>query len=249
MERKATLLALMKQAYEQEQTFVAALAEEERSQVGTYEEWSAKDLVAHNAAWIGRLAEDLLTVAQGRTPAGPEDWDGFEPENERIFEAHRAHTWEEVLAIAGDAHRALVERVDELTEDGLASCDVLPWQEERPLWRVIVGTAYFHPVAHLSGYYRGRGDSGRAGELIGGVAQSMVGLDDSPSWRGAVQYNLACHHSLLGQKDAAIEELRQALALNPELVEWSKEDPDLDPIREEPACQQIYSEIDAVRGT
>jgi tetratricopeptide (TPR) repeat protein len=51
---------------------------------------------------------------------------------------------------------------------------------------------------------------------------------------GVVQYNLACHYALAGETETAIKKLREALELNPELAEWSKEDSDLASIREEP---------------
>ena len=245
MERKATLLALIEQAYEQERALVAALTAEERAQPGTYEHWSAKDLIAHNAAWVGRLADDLLAAAEGRPTTRSEDWDGFEHENERIFEAYRTHTWDELLEFAGQVHGALVERVSELSEEALASTDALPRQGERPLWRLIAGTAGIHPVSHCSGYYGSSGDQTRAGAVLGDVTRAMASLDDSPGWQGTVHYNLACHHSLLGRKVEAIEELRRALGLNRELIEWSKEDPDLESIRGEPACERIYAEIGA----
>ena len=56
-------------------------------------------------------------------------------------------------------------------------------------------------------------------------------FDNSPTWHGVVQYNLACQYALLGQPESAIHALRQALQLNPDLLEWSKQDPDLDSIR------------------
>jgi hypothetical protein len=39
----------------------------------------------------------------------------------------------------------------------------------------------------------------------------------------------------------AISNLRESYGLNPSLVEWSKQDPDLDPIREMPEFQALYS--------
>jgi len=55
-----------------------------------------------------------------------------------------------------------------------------------------------------------------------------------------VKYNLACHYSLLGAAAEAIRELQESLALNPGLIDWSKQDPDLDAIRGEPEYQAMY---------
>lgn len=237
MERKRILLRLIARAYQEEKTLVTELTEDERSRVGTLEQWSAKDVIAHNAAWKGRFAANLLAVSRGQAPTRTED---YEQENVALFNEHQTKSWEEVEGLAEEAYLALVERVQELKEEKLGSNEVFPWQEDRPLWRMIIGNAYNHPLIHISEFFRNRGESRRAGELIGEMARSVVDLDSSPSWQGTVRYNLACHHSLLGQKEEAIEELREALRLNPDLTEWSKEDPDLEPIRGEPGYQALY---------
>lgn len=239
MSRKVILLDLIARAYAEEKRFIAALTREERSRAGTLDQWAAKDVIAHNAAWKGRMAENLLAVSEGGAPQRGEDFD-FDRENAALFEEHRAKSWDEVLALADRAYLGLVEQIDGLGEDELASCEVFHWQKDRPLWRLIVGTGYNHPYIHMAEHYRNRGDSVRAGELIGEMAKSLVDLDDSPTWQGVVRYNVACHYSLLGHKGAAINELRAALELNPELEGWSKQDPDLDPIRGEPGYQSIY---------
>ena len=237
MERKPILLTLLARAYEEEKALISGLTEDERSQAGTLEQWSAKDIIAHNAAWKGRFAANLLAVSRGEAPTRTEDYD---QENVALFNEHQTKSWEEVEELAEEAYRSLVERVQELEEEMLGSCEVFPGQRERPLWRMIIGNAYNHPLIHISEHFRNRGESQRAGELIGEMARSVVDLDSSPSWQGAVRYNLACHHSLLGQKEKAIEELREALRLNPDLTEWSKEDPDLEAIRGEPGYQALY---------
>jgi hypothetical protein len=44
----------------------------------------------------------------------------------------------------------------------------------------------------------------------------------------------------LGDKQKAINELRQALRLRPDLTEWSQQDPDFEPIRDEAGYKAIY---------
>jgi hypothetical protein len=68
----------------------------------------------------------------------------------------------------------------------------------------------------------------------------MQSLDDSDSWRGTITYNLACFYALDDQPRPALEKLGQALKLNPGLVDWSKEDSDLDSLRELPDFQALY---------
>ena len=237
MERKMLLLDLLKQAHAMEMSFVDALSGQEHARSGTLEDWSAKDVISHIAAWKARLADNLLAVSEGMAPARSEDLDR---ENAILFEEHRDKTWDEVLRMATGAFQRVVAQVELLGEQELVSVEEFPWQGERPLWRLIVGSGCIHPLAHLAEFHRNQGNREQAGKVLGEMARSMVDLDDSSLWQGEVKYTLACHYSLLGVAAKAIQELRESLALNPGLIDWSKEDPDLDAIRGEPECQAIY---------
>jgi hypothetical protein len=237
VERKMLLLDLLKQAHEMEMNFVDALSGQEHARIGTLEDWSAKDVISHIAAWKTRMADNLLAVSEGRTPTRTEDLDR---ENAILFEEYHDKTWDEVLRMTVGAFQRVVAQVEALGEQELVSCEILPWQGERPLWRLIIGSGYIHPIAHMAEFHRNRGNREQAGKMIGEMARSMVGLDDGSVWQGDVKYNLACHYSLLGAKAKAIRELQESLVLNPGLIDWSKEDPDLDAIRGEPEYQAIY---------
>jgi len=239
VERKMLLLDLLQQAREMEMDFVDALPDQERARTGTLEDWSAKDIISHVAAWKARLADNLLAVSEGRPPTGTEDLDR---QNASFFEEHHHETWPEVLRVAAGAFQRFLAQVELLGEQNLGSCEIFPWQGERPLWRLIVGNGYIHPIAHMAEFHRNRGNREQAGEMIGQMSRSMAGLDEGSAWQGAVKYNLACHYSLLGDAAKAIHELRESLVLNPALVDWSKQDPDLDAIRSEPGYQAIYGD-------
>jgi len=236
--RKALLLDLLKQTHEMEMEFADTLSAEERARTGTLEDWSAKDVICHIAARKALMAEGLLAACEGRSPIGGEDLDD---ENAVLFQQHHGKGWDDVLRLAADALEVVVAQLEALDEQELTrGARFFPWQGERPLWRLIVGSGCLHPIGHMAEFQRTRGNLGRAAEVLGRMARSMAGLDDGAAWQGAVKYSLACHHSLLGAKAEAIRELRESLALNPGLVDWSKEDPDLDAIRGEPEYQAIY---------
>jgi hypothetical protein len=57
-----------------------------------------------------------------------------------------------------------------------------------------------------------------------------------------MRYNMACMYSLSGNLDAAVEELRHALQLRPDLTEWSKQDPDLNQLRDRDDLKALYSD-------
>jgi hypothetical protein len=108
------------------------------------------------------------------------------------------------------------------------------------LWREILGNIYMHPIIHLSEWYIKRGNPARAAETYQEMTRQVISLDDSPGWQGTIRYNNACSFSLLGDKETAINELREALKLNPDLTEWSRQDPDFEPIRSEDGYKALY---------
>jgi tetratricopeptide (TPR) repeat protein len=76
------------------------------------------------------------------------------------------------------------------------------------------------------------------------VREGLERYPDNPS----VLYTLACLESLDGNADAAIEHLRQAAAQEPKIAEWSKDDSDLDPIRDDPRFESAIAGQPDVHG-
>jgi len=238
LERKPLLLDLLKQARELETNFVGTLSDKERARIGTLDNWSAKDVISHITARKALAAEGLLAISEARSPIGRIDLD---QENVILFKEYLGKTWDEVLGLAADAFQGILAQLERLGEHELARREkFFPWQGERPLWRLIVGSGCIHPLGHIVEFHRNRGQREQVGKMLGEVVRSMVGLDDGSVWQGEVKYNLACMHSLLGARAEAIRDLREALALNPGLTGLSEEDPDLDTIRGEPEYQAIY---------
>jgi hypothetical protein len=56
-----------------------------------------------------------------------------------------------------------------------------------------------------------------------------------------VHYNLACYYALAGAAGQAIEALRDALKLHPDLSGWSREDTDLNSLHGNPDYEQLYA--------
>ncbi len=236
MKIKAKLVDLLQRAQEEERVFVAGLSDDERSATGAPERWSAKDVVAHLAEWRARTVASLAAARRG-VPAPT--YDDIDEANAEILQRYRDEPWEDVLRKSESAYSQLIEHVQAMTEDELADTQRLAQQNGRPLWRIIVGNDYSHPIAHLAQFYAERGDRGYATLLQETAAQLLASLGDSPRWQGTVIYNLACHYALIGEKEKAITKLSEAFQLYPDLVEWSKQDSDLVSIREEPAYRSL----------
>jgi tetratricopeptide (TPR) repeat protein len=92
------------------------------------------------------------------------------------------------------------------------------------------GKAY--EVSDWEDRFRGRGQWA-AGRREEGLATLRQAAHDHPR-DGATFYDLACMEAMLGDHEAAIEHLQQAIAIRPAAREWAQDDAELDPIREHP---------------
>jgi TolB-like protein/Flp pilus assembly protein TadD len=72
------------------------------------------------------------------------------------------------------------------------------------------------------------------------LRQCALGLELSPG-DPVMLYNCACLYSRLGEVDDAIDALRQALEAGYANRGWAKQDPDLNPLRDNPQFQQLMA--------
>ena len=68
----------------------------------------------------------------------------------------------------------------------------------------------------------------------------LLELDDADNYRGGLFYNQACLLALSGEPHKAVQVLGKALELTPALIDWSKEDSDLDAIRDLPEFKALF---------
>jgi quercetin dioxygenase-like cupin family protein len=74
-----------------------------------------------------------------------------------------------------------------------------------------------------------------------GVKRLMNEALDRYQDRAHLLFNLACAEAQLGESDAAIEHLSEALDERPGLAELAKKDPDFDSIRDDPRFATLFS--------
>lgn len=94
----------------------------------------------------------------------------------------------------------------------------------------VVGWELWHPLRTL--YANGQTD-----EVIARLRELIA---DNPPY-ALLYFNLACCESVAGQKDEAIEHLRRAFELSDRMRGFSEGDSDLDPLRDDPAFQELMS--------
>jgi hypothetical protein len=183
-------------------------------------EWSARDVLAHLAAWRSVEARRLAGEPDGTGEDESED-----DANARIQAERAAWSWERVANEADTSIDALVAGIADTSEDELSRSD-----------RLVAGigsNGANHAIAHLADVAA----LGGGGERFAAFAQDVEAIllrgRIPPRDAAVMLYNLACHHALSGELDAARRLLRDAFAYRPELLEWATTDPDVEALRDE----------------
>lgn len=127
----------------------------------------------------------------------------------------------------------LIEQLGE--EDLMDSNRFTAISEDRPLYTSFIGGCYEHDQEHLAQYYSDRHDMTQAIEVRERCANRIL-QTELPEWvKGWFLYNLACFYAQQNKLEKAAALLQEALTLAPDLKEWSKSDPDLAALRDQPA--------------
>jgi tetratricopeptide (TPR) repeat protein len=234
---KAGLIELLGRAQSDQRALVTELSDDERAAIGTADRWSIKDVIVHVAFWKNRQLERLSAAARGETPVEGEHYDQV---NAQVFEEWRERPWQAVLDESERIFEALVAQVREFDPAALADPNRYEWQSGRSLLVSAVGNGFWHPESHIAQCYIDRGDITRATRLQEDVTEQLGRYGDQLAPRGEALYNLACFYATSGQIEKALALLAEALRLQPDLLEWSKEDPDLISLHGLPAYQALY---------
>ncbi|MEO7913169.1 MAG: DinB family protein [Roseiflexaceae bacterium] len=234
---KASLIELLDRAQSDQRELLAALGDDERAAIGTADHWSIKDMVLHIAFWKNRQLERLTAAARHETPV---ELDHHDQVNARVFEEWRERPWQAVIDESERIFDALVAQVREFDPVALADPNRYAWQEGRSLLAALVGNGFWHPESHIAQCYIDRGDLPRATRMQEELTERLAQYGDQLAPRGEALYNLACFYAASGQSEKALALLPEALRLQPDVVEWSKEDPDLISLHGLPAYQALY---------
>ena len=78
-------------------------------------------------------------------------------------------------------------------------------------------------------------------DLEGGIELMLRGVERASDPSGVLLYQLACFESLAGKRDAALEHLGSAIAADPSWREAARADSDFDPLRDDPALQELLN--------
>ncbi len=225
------LIRLIHRAQEAVEDYVGSLSEGERSAQGTYEEWAPKDVIAHINYWRRRTVE---TLAYHSRELPPPQYPDYEQTNREIFEENCRLPLEHQMRESRAVVKALDEALSRFEDEDLTDPDRYPWREGQPLISYVVSNAYIHPISHLCLRYLKIGDQATVSQLQETALREVIEVDDSPLLRSLALYDHACLLAQSGSVDQAIALLSEILPGSPDLAEWSRKDPDLASLHNDP---------------
>lgn len=236
---QSRLLSILDASFADERAYIEHTSPDERARAGTLEQWAPKEILAHLAYWKGLETKRLQIVASGQLAP---NYENFQSLNDETFHEHAAIGWDESVTRLTAANQALRDAVSALDDHTLTRPDTVPSPEgSHALIPTILGNSAGHDAEHLPELLLARGDRDGALQLRRQIAQRILDADLGAEENASQRYNLACFLIKMGDRAAALDELRAAFALWPSLVEWASRDSDLDPVRDDPAYQTLLS--------
>jgi hypothetical protein len=210
-----------------EQNFVAEALKSETAP----KEWPAALVMFHIAMWRERLRNALADLAADRP---------FAPPPEDIDELNDAELaggiGTPLTDAAGRADLLMGETIDLYGRLGERP---MTWFTARTTTEAVLRNSYIHPRVHLSAYLRANGLSEQAAGLWIDALTAMEEVAAPPMIMGGVLYNATWTRASRGDVDEALDMLRRALEMRPDLKGGAAGDPDLAPLREDPRFQDL----------
>ena len=231
---KTRMIQLLDLEYSFRQQLLTDFSGDADQRSGTWEQWSLKDELAHISAWqLNSLARLAALIHAEPVP----DFSDYERLNRAIFDTNRDRKLADIVAESDRARADFITLIQAVSAEDLAQPGRFSDQEARSLADQILNNGFEHPIVHYADFYQQRGELTKGTELY---QASVAAVADWPEQYGNARYNLACFYALTGQTELALSELREALQLRPNLIEWSKQDTDLASLRADPAYQALY---------
>lgn len=238
-DRKILLMGLLESLQDKQAWIWSMMDDDRRNQAGSVDDWAPKDHLAHANFWTERVITQLRIA---NADATLDQLERFEQSNEETYAAFKHQSWQEIHLWSEKVHGQLIDALAEVSTEDLEDPERFEWTNHRPLWNEVAFTAVYHRLQHACDILA---ICGMAEHVVGiqeQFAQMMEEMDASDRWRGTTRYNLACYYALDGKLEAALATLAQALKAHPELREWSKQDHDLDALRDSPEFQALMEE-------
>jgi len=199
--------------------------------------WTAKDNLAHLAAWrlVGAAEMDAVRTG-GPAPAVSKD---TKEQNAKFFEEAHHLPASSVLDTGRRSWDAFIAAMEACSDEVLLKPRIR--YPEEALWQMVPGHTYFHLAEHLGYWHADRGEDGAAEDAAKWGHHLATSTFTEDKSTGIADYNLGCFYAVRGRAEEAMPYLRRGMELNPSLREWAKQDTDLDPIRSTPEVARLLA--------
>jgi tetratricopeptide (TPR) repeat protein len=231
------MFELLESIREELDHLVQSLTPEEKARRGSLQGWSAKDMLVHLAFWNRHFNNQLEQGFAGQPI--PKSGDYLDQINDGVLYEHLEQPFDEALAEEGAAFEHFRQIVAEVSPEDMQDAQKFEFLEGRSLLDRALGTYGYHTAAHISDYYIKHSQVERARALQESITKSLLGF---PGWEANAAYNLGCFYSLNGYKEEAIAKVKEAFAIKPDLVDWAKQDSDLDALHDMAEYKDLIGE-------
>lgn len=214
---------------------IASLSSEERMAKGNLKMWSAKDVITHLNFWGRHFLRQLEKSAKGEKV--PLAGDYLNEVNDGVLYEHLEQPLDEALEEFNEIHNELLKVYDGFSAEDLSDAKKYAWLEGRPMSDRVLGNLVWHPQSHIADFYVKRANLDKAITMQEALTEK---LKEFPHWGATAFYNAACFYALNNMPTKAIPCLKTAFAQRPDLMEWSRQDSDLDSLRELADFQELF---------
>lgn len=156
---KAESLAEMRASFAEADAVLARIPRDRLTEIGVTEEWSVRDLLAHEAGYERYVAAAVFGDLEGRTPDNreffgrddaPSEADDATDDTTNAWVVSHARTLpvEDVLAQRQRAHDRLIAAVEACSEEQLITVGLLPSMKQKSLLEVLPDQCWGHHREH-----------------------------------------------------------------------------------------------------
>ena len=232
---KDALLGFLELIKNEIAAFEKGLTEKQKKEKGSLKKWSAKDILSHLVFWGNHFNSQAEKAKSGEKV--PQAGDYFDQVNDGVLIEHMEQPFSEALIDLEKSFQKSTEILKSFSADELNDKGKFEYLNDRTLIDSALGTLGWHVAHHISDFYVKNEQIEKAIALQEKYTKK---LRDFPTWEANAIYNLAFFFVLIGEKEKAIINLETAFIARPDLIEWSKNDNDLDTLREDTNFKVLF---------
>lgn len=149
MNYKRKLIELIDYVNIQEENFIIKLADKKESFLGSYDNWTFKDVVSHISEWRILASKKLESVKKIEYVSFHEELDVLNRQN---YKRHKNQPIEEVKLLSIKSYKSLEKQIDSFDNSELIGESKIDGFKAA-LWKYILIDSFLHPTIHMVFYY------------------------------------------------------------------------------------------------